>query len=64
MASMASPVPPSALKRANQKTPRAGKNVVFADDKTRTNASPVPSRGQLLMRSDQAVYLLGSTGGE
>ena len=37
---------------------------VFADDKTRTNASPVPSRGQLLMRSDQAVYLLGSTGGE
>jgi len=32
---------------------------VFADDKTRTNASPVPSRGQLLFRSDQAVYLLG-----
>jgi outer membrane protein assembly factor BamB len=33
---------------------------VFADDKTRTNASPVPSRGQLLFRSDQAVYLLGT----
>ncbi len=37
---------------------------VFADDKTRTNASPVPSRGQLLMRSDQAVYLLGAGGGK
>ncbi len=35
---------------------------VFEDDKTRTNASPVPSRGQLLMRSDQAVYLLGDAG--
>ena len=34
---------------------------VFEDDKTRTNASPVPSRGQLLMRSDQAVYLLGTS---
>ena len=33
---------------------------VFEDDKTRTNASPVPSRGQLLFRTDQAVYLLGS----
>jgi outer membrane protein assembly factor BamB len=33
---------------------------VFSDDKTRTNASPVPSRGQLLFRSDQAVYLLGT----
>ena len=34
---------------------------VFEDDKTRTNASPVPARGQLLMRSDQAVYLLGTS---
>ena len=45
MASMASPVPPSALKRANQKTPRAGKNVVFADDKTAAGGSPDGSPG-------------------
>ena len=37
---------------------------VFEDDKTRTNASLVPSRGQLLMRSDQAVYLLGTAAGK
>jgi len=37
---------------------------VFEDDKTRTNASPVPSRGQLLIRSDQAVYLLGTADGK
>ena len=33
---------------------------VFADDRSRTNASPAPSDGQLLLRSDQYLYCLGN----
>jgi outer membrane protein assembly factor BamB len=32
---------------------------VFADDKSRTNASPAVSDGQLLLRSDQYLYCIG-----
>ena len=32
---------------------------VFADDKSRTNASPVVSNGQLLMRTDRNLYCIG-----
>ena len=33
---------------------------VFADDKSRTNASPAVSDGQLLLRSDQYLYCIGN----
>jgi outer membrane protein assembly factor BamB len=33
---------------------------VFADDASRTNASPAVSNGQLLLRSDQYLYCLGT----
>ncbi len=32
----------------------------FADDNSRTNASPVVSNGQLLLRTDKAIYCLGN----
>jgi outer membrane protein assembly factor BamB len=32
---------------------------VFEDDKTRTNASPVVSNGQILLRTDEYLYCLG-----
>ena len=32
---------------------------VFEDDRSRAHASAVPSRGQLLLRTDQAVYCVG-----
>ena len=62
---MNSPVPPSALKRANQ-TPRAGKNVVFADGQAAggggAGASPDGSPGRkssvgASMDDVQAAYL-------
>ena len=32
---------------------------VFADDNSRANASPVVSEGQILLRTDKALYCLG-----
>jgi outer membrane protein assembly factor BamB len=36
---------------------------VFADDKSRTNASPVISNGQLLLRTDAFLYCIGTKNG-